>query len=132
MAPAGLYTFYRAVMTVSNEVKSSPPSGLQSLSPSVLRFSVLCLYSVSRRKKAKGAEEDKEGASSVTIFKAGAMGVAAGDFINTPICVILRFFYQSESEAGCGTRKRIPARWRCTKDLSRMKERPGLNIKSCA
>lgn len=24
MAPAGLYTFYRVIMTVSNEVKSSP------------------------------------------------------------------------------------------------------------
>lgn len=28
MAPAGLYTFYRAIMTISNEVKLNPPSGL--------------------------------------------------------------------------------------------------------
>lgn len=43
MAPAGLYTFYRAIMTISNEVKLNPPSGLQSL---FLSFSLfLALFS---------------------------------------------------------------------------------------
>lgn len=45
MAPAGLYTFYRAIMTVSNEVKSSPPSTVSFAVRSLFATLSLCLYS---------------------------------------------------------------------------------------
>jgi len=62
MAPAGLYTFYRVIMTVSNEVKSSPPWSTVSFAVRSLFATLsLHLYSVLRRKEAKKREEDKEG-----------------------------------------------------------------------
>lgn len=66
MAPAGLYTFYRAIMTLSNEVKPSSPSSLSSVSLVVrppfaapsLRFSPLRIAEKECKEESKTKKKE--------------------------------------------------------------------------
>jgi len=85
MAPAGLYTFYRAIMTVSNEVNSSPPSTVLFHRPFSFRYPfALSLFDLSyRERKQKKRRQSRE--CLVRIFRAKRWAWLFGDFINTSI-----------------------------------------------
>lgn len=77
MAPAGLYTFYRAIMTLSNEVKLSSPSRLSLFSFSVLLSPLFRSDSLPRIAEKECKEESKMKRKKLDKELRNAVGVLA-------------------------------------------------------
>lgn len=133
MAPAGLYTFYRAIMTVSNEVKPSSPSSLSSVSLVVRPpFATLSLrFSAPYRGKVMQKRKEKKKIKREKLRKElRSAGRGCENFINMPITLFCNSFRPVGAKVERKRRRRCARRF--SKNFSRTKKRPRLNIKGFA